>query len=85
MLLAPNRDVAPAVGESFVVMFEEQFASISRDNPIPRCRAQLVSSPAGGRDNTLACGPGTAQPIPYRSNPLDDGSATREHLIGPVC
>jgi hypothetical protein len=26
-----------------------------------------------------------AQPIPHRANLLDNGSATTEHLIGPVC
>jgi hypothetical protein len=38
-----DREVEPAVGESFVVMFEEQFASMRRENTIARCRAQLVS------------------------------------------
>jgi len=40
--------VDPAVGESFVVMFEEQFVPMRRENTIPHGRAQLVSSLAPG-------------------------------------
>jgi hypothetical protein len=50
------------VGESFVVMFEEQFAPMRRENTIPRRRAQLVSflTPRHGRlRHTFARGRGT--------------------------
>jgi hypothetical protein len=42
--LGNDRQVEPAVGELFVVMFEEQFAPMRRENTIARRRAQLVSS-----------------------------------------
>ena len=43
-----DREIEPAVDESFVVMFEEQFAPDASRDTIPRCRAQLVI------DNTVA-------------------------------
>jgi hypothetical protein len=47
-----DREVEPAVGESFVMMSEEQFAPMRRENTMPRRRAQLVSSLTPGMAGT---------------------------------
>jgi hypothetical protein len=59
-LLGTNREVEPAVGESFVVMFEEQFASREHDSTVP-CPTRVVADAGAWRAWQYVLPAGVAQ------------------------
>ena len=75
-----DREVDPAVGESFVVMFEEQSAPMRRENTISRlCPTRVVATQDQSRCCAVLAGAGLRPPVSCGFE-----SRTASHEISPV-
>ena len=63
--IGTDREVEPAVGESFVVMFEEQFASREHDATVP-CPPHVVTDAGGMAGMAITFCAGVAQRMDTR-------------------